>query len=103
MPIGDSLAQLVEKQTSASSSSEKGVGCKTEFLVKKYKLKYKKVGVLPIRIVKSNILSVGPSSERNIKGVFSLFLSLTSLFIIGSTPIFLYFNLYLNTLLYIYT
>ena len=31
----------------------------------KYKLKYKKVGVLPIRIVKSNVLSVGRSSERN--------------------------------------
>ena len=32
-----------------------------------YKWKYKTVGVLPIRIVKSNVLSVGPSSERNIK------------------------------------
>ena len=28
-----------------------------------YKSKYKKVGVLPIRIVKSNVLSVAPSSE----------------------------------------
>ena len=27
--------------------------------------KYKKVGVLPIRIVKSNVSSVGPSSEKN--------------------------------------
>ena len=26
--------------------------------------KYKKVGVLPIRIVKSNVSSIGPSSER---------------------------------------
>ena len=31
-----------------------------------YKSKYKKVGVLPIWLVKSNVLSVGPSSERNI-------------------------------------
>ena len=29
-----------------------------------YKSKYEKVGVLPIRIVKSNVSSVGPSSER---------------------------------------
>ena len=27
-----------------------------------YKLKYKKVGVLPIRVVKSNVSSVGPPS-----------------------------------------
>ena len=27
--------------------------------------KYKKVGVLPIRIVQSNVSSIGPSSERN--------------------------------------
>ena len=31
----------------------------------RYKSKYKKVGVLPIRIVKSNVSSIGPSSERN--------------------------------------
>ena len=30
------------------------------------KSKHKKVGVLPIRIVKSNVSSVGPSSERNV-------------------------------------
>ena len=30
-----------------------------------YKSKYEKVGVLPIRIVYSNVSSVGPSSERN--------------------------------------
>ena len=30
----------------------------------RYKSKYKKVGVLPIRIVKSNVSSVGPSLER---------------------------------------
>ena len=29
-------------------------------------MKYEKVGVLPIRIVKSNVSSVGPSSERNV-------------------------------------
>ena len=28
-----------------------------------YKPKYKKVGVLPIRIVKFNVSSIGPSSE----------------------------------------
>ena len=35
----------------------------------RYKSKYKKVGhgVLPIRIVKSNVSSIGPSSERNKK------------------------------------
>ena len=31
----------------------------------RYKSKYKMIGVLPIRIVKSNVSSVGPSSERN--------------------------------------
>ena len=30
-----------------------------------YRSKYKKVGVLPIRIVWSNVSSIGPSSERN--------------------------------------
>ena len=29
------------------------------------KPKYKKVGVLPVRIVWSNVSSIGPSSERN--------------------------------------
>ena len=31
----------------------------------RYKSKYKMIGVLPIRIVKSNVSSVGPSSGRN--------------------------------------
>ena len=31
----------------------------------KYKSKYKKVGVLSIRIAKSNVSSAGPLSERN--------------------------------------
>ena len=37
-----------------------------------WKSRYKKVGVLPIRkvLVKSNILSVYPSSERNQKDVY---------------------------------
>ena len=60
-----------------------------------YKTKYKKVGVLPIRIVSS----VGPSSERNMilsnEGptveTFDFILRM------GSTPTFLYFDLYLNT------
>ena len=64
------------------------------------KSKYKKVGVLPIRIVKSNISSVGPSSER------IMFLSdegptlqtLDFTFHIGSTPTLLYFDLYLEGL-----
>ena len=30
-----------------------------------YKSKYKKIGLLPIRIVKSNVSSIGTSSERN--------------------------------------
>ena len=62
----------------------------------RYKSKYKKVGVLPIRIVKSNISSVYPSSERN------MFLSnegptLKTLdFTIhsDSTPTFLYFSIH---------
>ena len=33
----------------------------------RYKSKYKKVGVLPIGTVKSNVSSVGPSSEKNRK------------------------------------
>ena len=33
----------------------------------RYKSKYKKVGVLPIRIAKSNVSSVGPSSEKHVK------------------------------------
>ena len=32
-----------------------------------FKWKYKKVGVLSIRIVKSNVSSVGPSSERKLQ------------------------------------
>ena len=52
--------------------------------------KYKKVGVLPIRTV-----SLGPSSERNDKGPTLETLDFT--IHIGSTPTFLYFDLYLNT------
>ena len=33
--------------------------------VSSYKSKYEKVGVLPIQILKSNVSSVGASSERN--------------------------------------
>ena len=45
--------------------------------------KYEKVGVLPIRIVKSNVSSVGPSSERNRKKKLLLFFfrQYTNLFI----------------------
>ena len=48
-----------------------------------FKSKYKKAGVLPIRIVWSNVSSIGPSSEN------------WSFIRIGSTPTFLYFDLYL--------
>ena len=74
--------------------------------------KYKKVGVLPIRIAWSNVSSIGPSSERNRKIIF-LFLSdegpmletLDHTIRIGSTPTFLYFDLYLysaNAAHYVY-
>ena len=53
-----------------------------------YKSKYRKVGVLPIRIVKSNVSSSdeGPTLE-----------TLDYTIRIGSTPTFLYFNLYLHS------
>ena len=38
--------------------------------IKVYKSKYKMVGVLPIRIVWSNVSSIGPSSERNRKYIY---------------------------------
>ena len=41
-----------------------------------YKSKYERVGVLPIQIVKSNILSIGPSSERNLSPMKGLSFSL---------------------------
>ena len=59
-----------------------------------YKSKYKKVGVLSIRLVKSNVSSVGPSSERNADQESTLeTLDYTNR--IGSTPTFLYFDLYI--------
>ena len=62
------------------------------------KSKYRKVGVLPIWIVQSNVTSGDPSSERN-----SLSLSYEGPMLetfdvsirIGSTPNFSYFDLYL--------
>ena len=49
----------------------------------RYESKYnKKVGVLPIRIVKAKVSSIGPLSERN---------TLDFTVRIGSTPTFLYF------------
>ena len=77
------------------------------------KWKDEKVGVLPIRIVKSNVSSVSPSSERkhirlaihigSTPIYFFLFLSdeghaletLDFTIRIGSTPTFSYFDLYL--------
>ena len=64
------------------------IDAKLLFNYKEYKSKYKKVGVLPIRIIKSNVSSVGPSSERTTR------FTLTYL---DFTPTFLYFDLYLNT------
>ena len=64
------------------------------------------VSVFPISfvyktgIVKSNFSSVGPSSERNIVFLSDERPTLESLDFtihIGSTPTFLYFDLYLNT------
>ena len=60
--------------------------CQTKILIEKYALvnvaslsvhhgyksKYEKVGVLPTRIVKSNVSSVGPSSERNLYVYFTM-------------------------------
>ena len=51
--------------------------CLLLYVILRYKSKYKKVGVLPIRIVWPNVSSIDPSSERN------------------STKTFLYFDLYL--------
>ena len=63
-----------------------------------FKSTYKNVGVLPIRIEQSNVSSNGPSSKRNL-----LFLSdegpmletLDNSIRIGSTPTFLFSDLYL--------
>ena len=69
------------------------------------KSKYEKIDVLPIRIVRSNALSVGHSSERGEKGgKVGFFLlsdegptleTLDFTIRIGSTPTFSYFDLYL--------
>ena len=48
--------------------------------------KYKKVDVLPIRIVQSNVANVGPSSERNRKYIISRVSSQLRLIIVRSTP-----------------
>ena len=62
-----------------------------------YKSKYEKLGVLPLRIVKSNVSSVGPSSEPEKHGnCFSLTKGERSKRIrICSTSTFSYFDLYL--------
>ena len=57
-------------------------------------IEIEKVGVLSIWIVKSNVLSVGASSERNLDEGPTLG-TLDFTFNIGSTPTFLYFDLYL--------
>ena len=59
-----------------------------------YKSKYEKFGVLPIGIVKSNVSSVHPSSEASFPSPTLKTLDFT--IHIGSTPNFLYFDLYLN-------
>ena len=46
-----------------------------------YKSKYKKIGVLPMRIVWSNVSSIGPSSERNrVSLLYSVILSFIMVF-----------------------
>ena len=57
----------------------------------RYKSKSKKVCVLSIRIVKSNVSSVGPSSERNIPYILLSDEGPTLLLLL---PTFLYFDLY---------
>ena len=58
----------------------------------RYKSKHKKVGVLPIRIVKSNVLSDGPDEGPTLET-----LDFTNrIRRIGSTPTFLYFDLYVT-------
>ena len=61
------------------------------------KSKYKKVGVLPIRIAKSNVSSVGPSSEGNRETFLSdegpILETLNFTIRIGSTPTLFYFDL----------
>ena len=47
---------------------------RTEIDLNESESKYKKVGVLPIRIVWSNVSSIGPSSERN-RGFISICIS----------------------------
>ena len=51
------------------------------------------VGVLPVRIVWSNVSSIGPSSERNRKE--PMLETLDHTIRIGSTPTILYFDFYL--------
>ena len=64
---------------------------------------YKNVGVLPIRIVNSNVSSVGPSSEKNRalrrranrhSDERPTLEMLDFIIRIGSTPTFLYFDLH---------
>ena len=72
-----------------------------------YKSKYKKVGVLPIRRVTSNVLSVGPSSEKNMRTVSGsdegpTLETLEFTIRIGSIPTFSHFDLYLYAAHYVY-
>ena len=67
--------------------------------------KFRKVGVLLIRIVKSNVSSVGPSSERNRTDEGPTLQTSDFTIHIGSTQTFLYFDLYLysaNVAHYVY-
>ena len=72
-----------------------------------YKSKYKKVGVLPIRRVTSNVLSVGPSSEKNMRTVSGsdegpTLETLEFTIRIGNIPTFSHFDLYLYAAHYVY-
>ena len=53
------------------------------------------VGVLPIRIVYSNVLSIGPSSDLFLSDEGPMLEMLEYTIRIGSTPTILYFDLYL--------
>ena len=58
------------------------------YAVFRYKSKYKKIGVLPIWKVRSNVSSVGPLSERNMKEHFSLIPCKSKYEKVGVLPIY---------------
>ena len=67
----------------------------------RYKSKYKTIGVLPIRIVKSIVLSVGPSSESDMllsdKGRYTL-----KTLLCGISTVHQHFSTWICIILYCY-